>query len=59
MIQADDVTFYEIVLAQGALDDVRDLVNGPELVRLWDQMYLPRRVRSAWQPLIDSQRAAA
>jgi len=50
---------YEIVLAQGILDDVRDLVNGLELIRLWDQMYLPRRVRSAWQQLIDSGRAAA
>lgn len=50
---------YEIVLAQGTLGDVRDLVNGHELVRLWDQMYLPRRVRSAWQPLIDSWREAA
>lgn len=50
---------YEIILAQGTLDDVRDLVDGLELIRLWDQMYLPRRVRSAWQPLIDSGRATA
>ncbi|MDQ3150524.1 MAG: hypothetical protein M3R63_01965 [Actinomycetota bacterium] len=50
---------YEIVLVQGIVDDVCDLVNGLELIRLWDQMYLPRRVRTAWQPLIDSGRAAA
>jgi hypothetical protein len=50
---------YEIVLVEGALDDLRRLVNGLELLQLWDQMYLPRWVRSAWQPLIDAGRAAA
>jgi hypothetical protein len=45
---------YEIVLVEGTLDDVRELINGTELVRLWDQMYLPPWVRSAWRPLIDS-----
>jgi hypothetical protein len=50
---------YEIVLVEGTLDDVRALVNGPELVRLWDEMYLPAWVRSAWRPLIDSARSAA
>lgn len=33
--------FYEIVLVEGTLDDVRELINGGELLRLWDQMYLP------------------
>jgi hypothetical protein len=50
---------YEIVLVEGSTDDVRELVNGAELVRLWDQMYVPRWVRSAWRPLIESARAAA
>jgi hypothetical protein len=50
---------YEIVLAEGGLDDVRELVNGAELVRLWDEMYLPPWVRAAWRPLIDSARTAA
>jgi hypothetical protein len=50
---------YEIVLVEGTLDDVRALVNGPELVRLWDEMYLPRWVRAAWRTLIDSARPAA
>jgi hypothetical protein len=45
---------YEIVLVEGTLEDVRELINGAELVRLWDQRYLPRWVRSAWRPLIDS-----
>jgi hypothetical protein len=50
---------YEIVLVEGTLDDIRNLINGSELVRLWDQMYLPPWVRTAWQPLIDSARTAA
>jgi hypothetical protein len=50
---------YEIVLVEGTLDDIRGLIDGDELVRLWDQMYLPPWVRAAWQPLIDSARTAA
>lgn len=50
---------YEIVLVEGTLDDIRELINGTELVRLWDQMYLPPWVRSAWRPLIDSAGTAA
>jgi hypothetical protein len=50
---------YEIVLVEGTLDDVRELVNGAELHRVWDQMYLPPWVRAAWQPLIDASNAAA
>lgn len=51
--------FYEIVLVEGTLDDIRELVNAEELVRLWERMFLPPWVRSAWQPLIDSARPAA
>lgn len=50
---------YEIVLVEGTLDDVRELINGTELVRLWDQVYLPPWVRSAWRPLINSADTAA
>jgi hypothetical protein len=45
---------YEIVLREGALDDVLALINGPELVRLWDRLWLPAYLRQAWQPLIDA-----
>jgi hypothetical protein len=50
---------YELVLREGALDDVRQLVDGGELVRLWDSLWLPPHVRAAWQPLIDAARRAA
>jgi hypothetical protein len=44
--------FYEIVLVKGTLDDICGFVNGPELARLWDEMYLPPWVREAWRPLL-------
>ncbi|HET9117757.1 MAG TPA: hypothetical protein VFN75_06755 [Pseudonocardiaceae bacterium] len=44
---------------EGTLDHIRELINGSELARLWDQMYLPPWVRSAWRPLIDSADTAA
>ena len=50
---------YEIVLTEGSLDDIHQLVDGPALLDVWDQMYLPPRVRAAWTPLIDQARAAA
>lgn len=50
---------YEIVLVEGTLDDIVQLIDGPGLVAVWDRMYLPHRVRSAWRTLIDNSRAAA
>jgi hypothetical protein len=47
---------YEILLREGTLDDIRALVNGRELVRLWDRLWLPTHLRRAWQPLIDAAR---
>ena len=50
---------YEIVLVKGTLADVCALVNGPELVRLWEEMYLPPWVREAWSPLVEPGDVAA
>lgn len=50
---------YEIVLREGTLEDIRAFINGSELVRLWDRLWLPVHLRRAWQPLIDAARAAA
>lgn len=52
-------SLYEIVLQEGSLQDIRDLVNGAELVRLWDSLYLPLWIRTAWSPLIQSAPSAA
>lgn len=50
---------YEIVLREGTVDDLRALVDGATLVRVWEELYLPPHIRHAWQPLIDSTRTAA
>lgn len=44
---------YEIVLREGAADDVLAYVDGVLLVELWDDLVLPRAVRAAWMPLIE------
>lgn len=60
-IMTDDqrrARLYEIVLREGSLDDVRALVDGASLVRIWNGLYLPPHVRRAWEPLVESARAA-
>ena len=47
---------YEIVLREGAPNDLLRYVDGALLVDLWDELTLPRDLRAAWQPLIDSAR---
>ncbi len=49
---------YEVVLREGSLDDVCVLIDGATLIRIWDDLYLPPYVRSAWEPLVQSARAA-
>jgi hypothetical protein len=39
---------YEQVLREGNHDDVRYFVDVDELLDLWDELFLPRRVRLAW-----------
>lgn len=52
-------SLYEIVLQEGGLDDVRRRVNGAELVRIWDRLYLPPWIRAAWTSLIAAASPAA
>ena len=52
-------SLYEIVLQEGGLDDARRLINGAELVRIWDRLYLPPWIRKAWEPLIAAAVPAA
>ena len=44
---------YEVVLREGRADDLRRYVDGALLVDLWDELVLPRDVRTAWQPLVE------
>ena len=45
---------YEVVLREGRPIDIESIVDGALLVDLWDELVLPKRLRSAWQPLIDA-----
>lgn len=41
---------YQLVLLEASdVTDLEQWLDGGELVRLWDELYLPRRVRLAWQ----------
>jgi transcriptional regulator with XRE-family HTH domain len=58
--RADRARVYEIVLQEGAPADILAYVDGALLVDLWEDLVLPRAVRSAWAPLISAfARAAA
>jgi transcriptional regulator with XRE-family HTH domain len=50
--RADRARVYEIVLQEGAPADILTYVDGALLVDLWDDLVLPRAVRSAWAPLV-------
>jgi hypothetical protein len=43
---------YEIVLQEGTPADIMAYVDGALLVDLWEDLVLPRAVRSAWEPLV-------
>lgn len=44
---------YEVVLREGVPADIESIVDGALLVDIWDEIVIPRAVRSEWQPLID------
>jgi transcriptional regulator with XRE-family HTH domain len=47
---------YEIVLQEGQPADLRTYIDGALLVDSWDEIIVPRDIRTAWQPLIDEHR---
>ena len=47
---------YEMVLREGRPSDIESIVDGALLVDQWDELVLPRRLRAAWQPVIDTVR---
>jgi len=50
--RADRARVYEIVLQEGQPDDVLAYVDGVLLADLWNDLALPRRLRAAWEPLM-------
>lgn len=45
---------YEVVLREGMPPDFLRYVDGALLVDLWSELVIPRQLRAAWQPMIDS-----
>jgi hypothetical protein len=56
--RADRARVYEMVLQEGTPADVLVYVDGALLVDLWEDLVLPRSVRSAWAPLIPHEAGA-
>jgi transcriptional regulator with XRE-family HTH domain len=48
---------YEIVLTEGLPGDIESVVDGALLADGWDDLYLRKDIRAAWQPLIDRVRS--
>jgi transcriptional regulator with XRE-family HTH domain len=58
--RADRARVYEIVLQEGTPADILAYVDGALLVDLWEDLVLPRGVRSAWaSPISLSTQAGA
>jgi hypothetical protein len=54
--RADRARVYELVLAEGAVDDVRRYIELDHLVDLWPDLVLPRHVRRAWSEWLANRR---
>jgi transcriptional regulator with XRE-family HTH domain len=57
--RADRSRVYETVLQEGRPADILAYVDGALLVDLWEDLVLPRTVRSAWTPLVAAPGRAA
>jgi transcriptional regulator with XRE-family HTH domain len=57
--RSDRARVYEIVLQEGRPADILAYVDGALLLDLWDDLVLPRAIRSAWTPLIEASRGRA
>jgi hypothetical protein len=49
---------YRMVMIEGTEDDVRRFVDVDELVAMWPDLFLPRRVRVAWEGWLRERRGA-
>lgn len=52
-LRKDRERVYELVLQEGNPRDIVSIIDGALLVDLWSEIVIPKKVRSAWQPLID------
>jgi transcriptional regulator with XRE-family HTH domain len=56
--RADRSRVYETVLQEGRPADILAYIDGVLLVDLWEDLVLPRAVRSAWAPLVSASDSA-
>lgn len=52
-LRKDRERVYELVLQEGTPRDIESIVDGTLLIDLWNELVIPKNIRSAWQPLID------
>lgn len=45
---------YEAVLREGRPVDIESIVDGALLVDLWHELVLPKRLRVAWEPIVEA-----
>lgn len=50
---------YEIVLREGTPEDILTYLDGALLVDLWEDLVIPRDIRTAWTPLLMATRVVA
>jgi DNA-binding XRE family transcriptional regulator len=55
-VRADRARVYEVVLQEGRPADILAYIDGVLLADLWDDLVLPRAVRTAWSPVIETSR---
>lgn len=48
---------YEIVLREGGPADILTYIDGALLIDLWDELVLPRDIRTAWRAVVTGENA--
>lgn len=51
------VHLYQIVMREGTDEDVSAFIDLDELIRLWNDLYLPEYVREAWIAFVRAKRS--
>jgi transcriptional regulator with XRE-family HTH domain len=45
---------YQVILAEGEPQDIVQFIDGTLLAEMWEELFLPKEIRAAWQPVLDS-----
>lgn len=47
---------YRMVMIEGGDDDVREFIQVDELIAMWPNLFLPQRVKAAWDAWLSERR---